>query len=175
MTRKLLILSGIIACLALTTGCQEFGKGGRIAATSLEQKAKDTVKAVERVLYYKPEAEQYKPIPYTFCYQTQSDINCYNQPLPEARGRLVGWQGRGKFNIEDTSRLPAKTALVRQPRAAERKTVIEDLAERIEKGEKKKKPELVSLEPVFVPEVAKSKTDKVVTIKVSEPDSKTLY
>lgn len=157
----------------VTSGCQQIGKGGRTLTEDAAVTLENTQEALEGLLYYKPEAEEYKPIPYTFCYQTQADINCYNQPLPDARGRLVGWQGRGDFNIEDTSRLPAKTALVRQPRKAQTRSVVNQVLEPEE--EVKEAPQLVSLEPVFIPEAPKAKEEKTVTIKVSEPDADTLY
>lgn len=175
MVKKIVIALSLFASMAMLSACQDLGKGGREVVKDAKVGVKNTEEAIKELLYYKPEVEEYKPIPYTFCYQVMQDINCYNQPMPEARGRLIGWQGRGQFKVEDPMMLPAKTALVRQPRAASTKTAVEEVLEDVVK-KKKEKPELVSLEPVYIPEAPKVKpTDKVVTIKVTKEKDSTLY
>lgn len=162
----------------VTTACQDIGEGTRLVVDDLKVEMNDTIDKVGDILYYKPKNEEYKPIPYAFCYQVMQDINCYNQPIPDARGRLVGWQGRGEFNIEDAKILPAKTALVRQPMKAPKRTAVEEaLVPDQEVVKEAKKVEIVPLEPVFIPEApeAKPADAKTVTIKVDEPDSDNLY
>lgn len=171
MTRHLTLMT-MLLCIPLLAACQDMGEGARMTTDHAKQSLIDTKEAVENLLYYKPKAEEYKPIPYTFCYQVMQDINCYNQPMAEARGRLVGWQGRGTFNIEDPQSLPAKTALVRQPRAIDARNPIKQA---VEITKKKEEPELVSLEPVFIPEAPKVKQEKIVTIKATAPASDALY
>ena len=175
MTLKKFIITASIAALTLPlSACQDVGKGSRTAADNVKEAVEDTKASVKRLLSYKPEDEEFTPIPYTFCYQTLTDINCYTEPLPEARGRLVGWQGRGEFNIKDTSRLPAKTALVRQPRTESR--TVSPLQRVFKEKKLEAAPEAVSLEPVFIPEAPKVQgDDKVVTIKIDKPDDSSLY
>ena len=172
---KALILSCIaLVALATLPACQEIGAGGRVAVKDAKVAVEDTKEAIKELLYYKPSDEEYKPIPYTFCYEVMQDVTCYNQPLPEARGRLVGWQGRGEFNIRDPKDLPAKTALVRQPRKAPKRTAVEEV---FEEKKVEEEPELVSLEPVYIPEEPEETKaeDKTVTIKVTEEENNTLY
>lgn len=175
---KHLLLVLLMFCPMLSA-CQEVGKGGRLAETEAKKSIKATQDALERVFTYYPEHEEYKPIPYSFCYRVMQDITCYDRPIPEARSRLVGWQGRDGTFVSSTEKLPSAKSSVQQPSkkvdakvAASNETA--DKMNNIKKVEKEEKAQPKALEPVFVTNPPAIKEEKI-KIKVSESGSSAMY
>lgn len=158
-------------CLAGLVACQQIGEGGRMAEAHSKTAIKDTKVALERIFTYYPEVEEYKAIPYSFCYRIMQDITCYDRPIPEARARLVGWQGRSDSYIkDDTKRPPA-------PVAVEKKVVVaanNPTRAAVPKVPASSVSALKPLEPVQVGDAPAVKEDKV-KVSISNSTSSTLY
>jgi hypothetical protein len=189
--QKVIKLLLIIGLLPMLSACQEIGKGGRLADKEIRKSVDATKDALERVFTYYPENEEYKPIPYSFCYRVMQDITCYDRPIPEARERLVGWQGRDGTFVKNTGALPSTKAAVKQEKSfasAESKSPSEVVASTStantetdtkkvkEKSEKEKaeKEAAKPLEPVFVKNPPIVKEEKI-KVKVTESSSSALY
>lgn len=173
----------ILCLLSLLSACQEIGRGGRIAEVEVKKSLDATKDALERVFTYYPEHEEYRPIPYSFCYRVMQDITCYDHPLPEARNRLVGWQGRDGTFVSSTSKLPSPKSSVQQmskrldvKAGVATTAAAAKISDDKKKGgkEKEEKAEAKALEPVFVENPPAVKEEKV-KIKVTESSSAAMY
>lgn len=80
-----------------------------------------------------------RPVPHSYCYQVMQDIMCYDQQIPGAEYRLVGWQGTGG----------AETPVIRPLSPTEKVT----LSRTPVAGGARLKP----LEPIFIGKVPEAK------------------
>jgi hypothetical protein len=53
-----------------------------------------TQEKLKKMFTFNPK-QPVREVPHSYCYQVMQDIMCYNQQIPGAEYRLVGWQGTG--------------------------------------------------------------------------------
>ncbi len=99
-----------------------------------------TQERLKKIFTYNPK-QPIREVPHSYCYLVMQDIMCYNQQIPGAEYRLVGWQGTG------SEEMPLLRALT----DAEK----EDLRRRSARSDGRKP--LTPLEPVFVGKAPESK------------------
>lgn len=83
----------IIALLMLCTGCTQMTDAGQKANGAMRRGIYNTAGKVQELTRYNPPPTQPQSPQVGYCYNTMSDIVCYEIPQPQLSNKLVGYQG----------------------------------------------------------------------------------
>lgn len=91
MTKQTIIVMTGVAMLATLTGCDKVADTSRSVQSVTKRAFEDTKSSWRDFFTYHPAMPD--PLPQTrYCYQTQSDIVCYDSEQPRLTSKLIGYQ-----------------------------------------------------------------------------------